>query len=170
MIAESEILCTVKNLEHSRGRIAVVILRELVDLVEKEYGIDCSGLLHRVDYPAGHRTDICAPVAADLRFVTDTAEAHSHEFPSECPCDRCRNGSFADARRADETDYLAVDLSGQFTDCEILNNALLDLFEPVMVFVEDLPCVVDIKVVFAHLVIRKLEHRFNIGAHRRALM
>jgi hypothetical protein len=77
-------------------------------------------------------------VPANLRLVTHTAEPHAHEGAPGRPRDRFAERGLARAGRADQ----AQDRSGQLVeallDRKMLDDALLDLLQPVMVVVDDL--------------------------------
>src|SRR5438046_587045 len=96
---------------------------ELVDLVEQEQRVRRFGLLHALQDLAGHRADISAPVAADLRLVAHAAKRHPHEVAPRRARDRLAERGFADAGWADQTQ----DRPLHFLD------ALLDLLEPEMI-------------------------------------
>ena len=86
---------------------------------------------------AGQRADVGAPVAADLRLVVDAAEAHAHELAAHGPRDALAERRLADAWRSDEGEDRAADLLRQRAHREVLEDALLDLLEAVVVLVED---------------------------------
>ncbi len=79
-----------------------------------------------------------APVAADLGLVPHAAEAHAHELAARRLGDRLAERGLADAGRADEAQNRARELVGPLLHGEILDDALLDLVEAVMVGVERL--------------------------------
>jgi hypothetical protein len=47
VIVEGAVLLGIEHFQHCRRRITPIVGRELIDLVEQEHGIDCSGLFHR---------------------------------------------------------------------------------------------------------------------------
>ena len=86
-------------------------------------------------------------MAADLRLVMDSAEAHPDELPAHCPGDALAERGLADAGRADEGEDRAPDLVGQRPDGQVLEDPLLDLLEAVVVLVEDLGGLLDVELV-----------------------
>ena len=77
-------------------------------------------------------------MAADLRLVMNPSQADAHELSAE----RARNGfaerRLADAGRTDETQDRSTRFLLQFPHGEMFENALFDLFETIMVLIEDL--------------------------------
>jgi hypothetical protein len=74
VIAERLVLLGVENLEHRGCRIAADVGAHLVDLVDEQHRIQRLGVAERADHRAGHRTDVRAPVPADLGLVADAAD------------------------------------------------------------------------------------------------
>ena len=72
--------------------------------------------------------------------LSDVRQATNRE-PEELPVQRMRNRladrGLADARRADKTDDLAFDGTAELTDSEELEDAVLDVLQPIVVLVED---------------------------------
>ena len=95
----------------------------------------------------GHRADVGAAVAADLRLVADAADRDAHELPAERARDRLAERGLADAGRADEAEDLARDLLAELRDREVLDDPLLDLLEVEVVLVEHRARVVEVEVV-----------------------
>ena len=83
MIVERPVLLRVEHLEERRRRIATIVRSELVDLVEQDHGIHDLGAAHGLDHAPRHRADIRAPVPANLGLVSDAAQGHPHELPSQ---------------------------------------------------------------------------------------
>ena len=77
-------------------------------------------------------------MAADLGLVAHAAERHAHEIAAGGPRDRLAERGLADAGRADEAEDRALHLLHALLHGEVLEDALLDLLEPVMVGVEHL--------------------------------
>src|SRR3546814_3074619 len=57
-----------------------LVHRHLVDLVEHEQRILGADLVEVLHDAAGHRTDVGAPMAADLGLVAHAAQRHAHEL------------------------------------------------------------------------------------------
>ena len=82
VIPEGEILRAVQHLKHGGRRVAMVIPRQLVYLIEKYHRVHHPGLTHSGYHPARHRTYIGAPMAPYFSLVPYAAQAHSDEPPS----------------------------------------------------------------------------------------
>ena len=118
----------------------------------------------------GQRADVGAPVAADRGLVVHAAERDAVELAPERARDAAAERRLADAGRADEAEDRALLVLLQLADGEVLEDALLDLLEAVVVLVEDLahaarcrgcPCV--------ELRPRQVEDPVEVGAHDRVL-
>ena len=67
-----------------RRRVALVRNTQLINLVEQEHGILGAGLLHSLDDPARHGTDIGTAVATDVGLIADAAQGPRMYFrPSD---------------------------------------------------------------------------------------
>ena len=119
----------------------------------------------RLDDASGHRTDISAAMTAKLRFVAHAAERHPFEFTSERTCDRASERSLTDSRRSDEKKDRRFAVRPKFHDRQRFENAFFDVFEAVVVFVEDLAGFVKIELLFARFVPRQFENVFEICAN-----
>ena len=138
------VLLGVEHLEERRRRVAPEVHRHLVDLVEEEDGVHGPRLLHELDDLAGERADVRAPVAADLGLVAHAAERQAHELAVQGLRDALRERRLADAGRAREAQDRALRLRDELPDGEELEDALLDLLEPVVVLVQDLLGALDV--------------------------
>ena len=76
------------------------IRRNLIDFVEKEYGVDGACVFHAVKDTAGHCADISTAVATDFRLVLYTAKAHTDKLSTKRAGDGLRNARFTYARGA----------------------------------------------------------------------
>ena len=77
-------------------------------------------------------------MAADLGLIMHAAKAHAGKVAVHAGGNGARNGGFADTRRADQADDLALDIRIELADGQNFQNALLDLFQTVMVMVQHL--------------------------------
>ncbi len=78
-------------------------------------------------------------MAADLGFVAHAAERCAHELAVQSARDRASQAGFTHAWRADQTQNRRAHLgTGQLAHGQILKQPLLDLLQPVVVFVEHL--------------------------------
>jgi hypothetical protein len=75
---------------------------ELVDLVEHHNAVARARLADGLDNVSRQRTDVGAPMAADLGLVVHAAEAHAHELAAHGARDRLAERGLADAGRPDK--------------------------------------------------------------------
>src|SRR5438093_556108 len=126
----------IEHLEQRRRRITAEVHRHLVDFVEQEDRIHRAGLLHHLNDLARKCADVGPAVAADFGLVAHPAERQPHELAVHRAGDRLRQRRLADARRSGEGEDRRLRLLHQRPDGEELEDPLLDLLEPVMIFVE----------------------------------
>ena len=169
VVVERRVLLRIEHLQQGRRRVAAEVLAHLVDLVEQDERVGGLGLLHRLDDLAGHRADIGAAVTADLGLVTHAAERHAHELAAGRLGDRLAERGLADARRADEAQDRAGEPVGALLHGEILDDAVLDLVEAVVVVVEHVLGDGEILLDLRLLAPRNAEHPVEIVAHDRRL-
>jgi hypothetical protein len=74
------------------------------------------------------------------------AEAHALELDSERARDALAERGLADAGRADEAQDRAAALRVELAHGQVLDDALLDLVEPVVIRVEDVARTLDVDV------------------------
>ena len=129
----------IEHFHQRRGRIAAEIHGHLVHFIEHEHRIHGAGLSHHLDDLAGQRADVGAAMAADFGFVAHAAQRHAHELASRGAADRRGQRSFAHARRPEEAENRAFRILHQLADGEIFEDALLDLFQAVVILVRGSP-------------------------------
>src|SRR5262249_12975769 len=133
---------------------------DFVDLVEHEDGIAGLRAAERLDDATGHGSDVRPPMPADLRLVTDASQRHPRELPPQRAGDALAEAGLAHPGRTYEAeDGLArravsrharrrgrcgaIETGGalfaELLHREVLEDAVLDLLEVVVIFVEDLP-------------------------------
>ncbi len=137
VIAEGVVLFGIEHFEQRRRRVAPEVGAELIDLVEQEHGISRTRAAQALQNPARHRTDIGAPVAANLRFVANPAERRANEVSIHRAGDRATERGLADAGRADEAEDRTLRFGCELAHREVLEDAFLHLLEVVVVLVED---------------------------------
>jgi hypothetical protein len=138
VVGKGVVLLGVEDFEQSRRRVAAEVHRHLVDLVEEKDGVDGSGLLHPLDDLAGEGADVGAAVAADLGLVANASQGETYEVPPRGAGDRLRERGLADSRGSDEAEDRPLGGLDELADGEELEDAFLDLLEPVVVLVEDI--------------------------------
>src|SRR5713226_7922176 len=138
MILEHMVLFRIENLEQSRARIAAKIRAQLVDFVEQQHRIARSAFLHHLDNLSGQSADVGSSMTANLRLVTDAAERQAHELSARRAGNRFAETGLADSWWAHETKNRAFRILHQLTHREILKNTILDFFQTVVIFVQNL--------------------------------
>ena len=103
MIVKTVVLLRIQHFQKRRRRISAPVAAEFVYLVQQKQRIGGSGFFHALNDFARHRTDIGAPVSADLRFVAHTAERSAHKTAAGRPRNRLAERGFAHARRSEQT-------------------------------------------------------------------
>ncbi len=168
VVVEGVVLLGVKDFKKGRRRVSPEIDAHLVHLVQEKDGVDRSRLFHELDYLSRQRPDVGPPVAPYLGLVPHAAQGNPHELPPQRPGDRLGKGRFPHARGADEAENRAFQLVHQLADGEVLEDALLGLFEPVVVLVEDPGRPVYVDLVVGLLCPGERDEPVDIGpAHRR---
>src|ERR1700677_4196038 len=137
MVIERRVLFGVEHFEQGRRRIAAKIHAHLIDLVEQEERIRRLGLAHRLDNLARHRTDVGAPMSANLRFVAHAAERHTNKLPARRFRDGLAERGLADTWWTDEAQNRPGQLVGALLDGEILDDTLLDFVQAEMISVQN---------------------------------
>src|SRR5207253_2674521 len=115
--------------QQRRCRIAPEIRAELVDFVQHEYRVAGSCATDVLDHLSRQGADVCAAMTANFSLVPHSAERHADEFSPHGFRDGSSQGCLAYSRRADETKNRSLAGRLQFEHGEVLENALLDLFE-----------------------------------------
>ena len=103
-------------------------------------------------------------MAPDLRLVANSADRQARELPTERPCDRLSERGLADPGRTDEAQDRAGKVVLQLRDGEVLEDAVLDLLEVVVILVENGTRVLEVEVVVGDLVPRQGHEPVEVGA------
>ena len=106
---------------------------------------------------------------ADLRLVVGSAERDALELEPDRPRDRLAERGLADARRPDEAQDRAASLRVELAHREVLEDALLDLVEPVVVGLEDFARTPDVDVLRGERRPRQRRDELEVGAQHRVL-
>ena len=103
-------------------------------------------------------------MAADLGFIAHAAERQAHELAVHGARDRLGERGLADARRADEGQDRRLRLLDEGAHREELEDAVLDLLEAVVIFVEDHLGVLEVAVLLGLLVPRHRDQPVEVIA------
>ena len=164
MVAEGVILLRVQHFQQRRSRVAPEIAAHFVDFVKQEHRIHGARLLDAGNDSARNCAYIGAPVTANLGFVPHTAQRHLDEFPADSLRHRPDDRGLAHARRADKAQNRAFHVLLHAQHGQIFDDALLDLFQPVMILIQNPPGPLQIQIVRGGLAPGQIQDPFHIGA------
>src|SRR4029453_6142680 len=122
---------------------------DFVELVEHENRITRPAAPQFLDDTARHRANVSAAMTADFRLIAHPAEADPHKFSAQRVGNRLTETGFANARRPEKTENRAVPLRIEFAYCQIFDQPFLDLFQIVMIAIENFLRLIEVKVVRA---------------------
>src|SRR5262249_28930462 len=108
------------------------------------------------------RTNIRPPVPSKLRLVSYSAKRHPFELATHRSPNRLSETRLTDSRWAHETKDGSLGLRVQFDDREMLENAIFDLLEIVVILVQNLSRVLQVEVVICLFAPRQIEYPFQI--------
>src|SRR5213082_2150175 len=103
-------------------------------------------------------------MSTNLGFVAYATESEANEFASSGLRDRHAQRCLANTRRSDEAKYRAFGILYQLAHCEKFEDAILDFFQPIVVFVEDLLRRLDVANLFRFLAPRYRQQPVEIVA------
>ena len=169
VVAEGVVLLGVEHLEQRRARVAAEVGADLVHLVHHEDRVVGARLVDALDDAAGHRADVGAPVAADLGLVLDPAQGEAHELAAQGAGDGPPEARLAHAGRAHEAEERPLRLLLELAHRQVLDDALLDLLEAVVVLVEDPLRLLEVEVVLGGLAPGQRHHPVEPVAQGRGL-
>ncbi len=136
VIGEGLVLLGIEHLEQGALGVAGPALTQLVDLVEQHDRVLDAGLGHGAQDAAGQGADVGAAMTAHLGLVAHAAERHAHERPARGVGDRLPERGLAHARRTGQAQDRAALSAGHLAHGQVLEDALLDVLEAVVVGVE----------------------------------
>ena len=137
VIGEGVIELGIENF-HQGGRwVAAEVHRHLVDFIENEDRVDGAGLLHHLDDLTGQGADVGTAMAANFGLIAHAAKRNADELAAGGVADGHRERSFADAWRSDEAENRAFRIFYELADGEKFEDAVFDLVEAVVLFVEN---------------------------------
>ena len=164
VIGELVVLLGVEHFEKRARRITPLVAAELVDLVEDDDGVLAACLLQRGDDPARERTDVRAPVTAHFGFVRHAAERHTGKRAARCSRNGAAERSLANTGRPDEAENRRAPVAPELSNRDVLDDASLGLFEPVVIFVEHLAGLRDVEAIGGLLRPWEVGEPLDVGA------
>ena len=162
MVAECVILFRIQRFQQGGCRVSPEIAGHLVNLIQKEQGIQAPRLLHAVDQPSRHSPDISAAMSANLSFIPYPAQRNTGKFTVYCFGNGNRHGSLAHTGRPHKTqDWRFIGLC-QLLYRKVLQYSLFDLFQAIMMLVKNFGCLTNIKAVLVILSPWQIQHSIQI--------
>src|SRR6266496_2326668 len=161
------VLPRIEHFEQRAGRVAAKVRADLVDLIKHKNRVPRTCAPQFLNDSARHRPDVRAAVTADLRFIAHTAETDPHKFAAQRIGNRLAKAGFAHTRRPEKTEDRAVPLWIKFAHSQIFDQPLFYFFQIVMVAIEDLLGLIEIEVVFAQLIPRKIGNNLDVTHNHR---
>ena len=101
---------------------------------------------------------------ADLRLIAHAAEGDTNKFAVHRICDGPPKRCFSDARWADETKNRRLTLGPELENRQVFQDALFNLFQIIVVAIEDLTCLGDVDFLRSKDVPRQRHKPVKIGA------
>ena len=102
VVGERAVLLWIQHLQQRTGRVAIVILAQLIYLVQHHNRIGCAAAPNAVHDSARHRADIGASVSANFRLIAHAAETDTRIRTLERSGNALANAGLARARRTDK--------------------------------------------------------------------
>ena len=137
VVGKGVVLLRVEHLQQRAGGAAVIGGGKLVHLVEHHHRVGNAALVDAVHDAARHGSYVSAPVAPDIALVMDTAEAHAHILAAQRAGDALPDAGLARARCSCEQQNGAGLLLFEIHHCDLLDDPVLYLFQPVVILVQN---------------------------------
>ncbi|MNP06263.1 hypothetical protein D3C76_982380 [compost metagenome] len=108
-------------------------------------------------------------MTTNFRFITHATEGHSHEFAVGGMGNRLRQRGFTYTRRTDQAQHRATDFLHALLHGEVFKDTFLDLFEAVVIGVENVFCARQVQTYLALGLPRHLHQPVDVRAHHGGL-
>src|SRR5436190_4752937 len=161
------VLPRIEHFEQRAGRVAAKIRADLVDFIKHENRVPRTCAPQFLNDSARHRANIRAAMTADFRFIAHSAETDPHKFATQRIGNRLAKAGFPHTRRPEKTEDRAVSSWIKFAHSQIFDQPFLYFFQIVMVAIEDLLGLIEIEVVFAQLIPRKIGNDLDVTDNHR---
>ncbi|MCY1509088.1 hypothetical protein D9M68_434180 [compost metagenome] len=165
VVVEVVVLLGIQHLEQRRSRIATHVLPHLVDLIEQEQRVAHPDLGHFLDQATRHRTDIGTAVATNLRLVAHPTQGHADKLAICRMSDGFRQRRLAHTGRPHQAEHRPLDGLHPLLHGEVFENAFLDLFEAIVIGIEDRLCTRQIEAHLAFGFPWHIDQPIDVGAH-----
>ena len=140
MVCKGTVLFGIQDLQQGAGRISVIGDAQFIHFIQDHDRIGSAALLDAVHDPAGHGADIGPPVAADIRFIPDAAQADPDIFTLQGPGNTLADAGLAGTGRSHKKQDGTGLLAAQVHDRDLLDDPLPDLLQSEMIFFQDSLC------------------------------
>ena len=169
MIAERIILLRIQHLQKCGRRVTTKISSHLVDFIKQENRVHAAARLHTMNNTTGHRADIGTAMAADFGLVTHAAQRYARKFALNRLGNAACQTRLAHARRTNQTKNRATCALRQRTHGKIFQNALLNLLQSIMVCIQRILRLFQIKIILGELAPGQRQQRLDIAADNSSL-
>src|SRR6185369_7469548 len=144
---------------------ATIVGAEFVDFIKHQHWIVYTRATDGLDDATRHRADVRTTMTAQLSFIAHAAERHSFKLAAERTRDRSSERRLANARRSNEQQYRTLRVGPKFDHGEKFENAFLNVFEPVVIFIENATSFRQIEFIFRRLQPRQFENKIEVRAN-----
>ena len=83
IVVELNVLLRIKHFQKSRGRVALVVVADLVNLIQNDDRVGCAGLVDSVEDTSRKSSHISLPVTTQLSLIVHAAEGYPDIFPAQ---------------------------------------------------------------------------------------
>src|SRR5208282_3980509 len=137
VIREGVIDLGIEDFHEGSGRVAAEVRGHFVHFIEDEDGIDGASLLHHLDDLAGQGANVGAAMAANFGFIAHAAKGNADELAAGGVANGHGERGLAHTRRPDKAEDGALGILDELAHGEEFEDALLDLLEAVVLFIEN---------------------------------
>src|SRR5262249_42169414 len=109
-------------------------------------------------------SNVSAPMPAQFRFVVKPAQAGALKFAPHSTGNRFTEGRFTDTGRPNQAENWRPRLRIELEHGEMLEDALLDFFQAIVVFVEDLAHALKLDGIGRTFAPGQFQDQFEVGA------
>ena len=160
---ERRVLLGIEYFKQCRSGIALKVGTNFVYLIEYKDRIALLGFGYGLHNAAGHSTYIGATVTTYLGLIVKTAQRNAHILTMNGTCYTLTQRCFTYSGRAVKTQNRSMREVGKFHHSKMLNDAFFDLFESIMVFIENGSGLLEVYIVLAILIPGQVEDVVEIA-------
>ncbi|MNZ66090.1 hypothetical protein D3C78_843020 [compost metagenome] len=165
MIVEVVVLLGIEHFQQRRCRIATHVAAHLVDFIEQEQRVADTHFCHLLNQSSWHRTDVSTAMTTNFRLVTHATEGHAHELAVGGMSNRLRQGRFTHPGRTDQAQHRTTNFLHALLHGEVFEDAFLDLFEAIVVGIQNVFCTRQVQAYLALSLPRHLNQPVDVRTH-----